>query len=192
MIDRWNVHWPAAVQALEDQLQFTRALIDGAPVAPYVRDIQGRLAQCNQAYLNFFKASRESVIRKTLIESQVFDADNNVRFHEAYMDALRLKLAVFLNSCVLTRPVHAHTTLSSSKSWRASRCLRFGCCKGFPLDRLRLYLGPDAHEFRHFSWRDSSNPDENTRTFRQHHKEAIVLGKINYCLILTGNQLKYN
>lgn len=75
-------------QALEDQLQFSRTLIDGSPVALYVRDIQGRLIQCNQAYLNFFNVSREAHIGKTLVESEVFSAEANAHYHQAYMDAL--------------------------------------------------------------------------------------------------------
>ncbi|WP_445177509.1 transporter substrate-binding domain-containing protein [Pseudomonas sp. McL0111] len=78
-----------AEQDLEDQLQFSRTLIDGAPVALYVRDIHGRLVQCNQAYLDFFETSREEVLGKTLVESQVFNAEFNARYHQVYLDTLK-------------------------------------------------------------------------------------------------------
>lgn len=77
-----------AERALEDQLQFTRTLIDGSPVALYVRDSQGRLIQCNQAYLNFFNVSREALIGKTLVESEVFGAEFNEHYHQVYLDTL--------------------------------------------------------------------------------------------------------
>nr|WP_262381771.1 transporter substrate-binding domain-containing protein [Pseudomonas sp. WS 5406] len=77
-----------AERDLEDQLQFSRTLIDGAPVALYVRDGQGRLAQCNQAYLDFFKMSREQVLGKTLIEAQLFNDEFNVKHHRMYLDIL--------------------------------------------------------------------------------------------------------
>lgn len=91
----WNYYLRSQIQKrqkaerdLEDQLQFSRTLIDGSPVALYVRDREGRLAQCNQAYLTFFNASREELIGKTLVESQVFSAEFNAHYHQVYLDML--------------------------------------------------------------------------------------------------------
>ncbi|WP_249490798.1 transporter substrate-binding domain-containing protein [Pseudomonas sp. HS6] len=91
----WNYYLRVQIQKrqkaerdLEDQLQFSRTLIDGAPVALYVRDTEGRLVQCNQAYLDFFNMSRESLFGKTLVESQVFDAEFSARYHQTYLDTL--------------------------------------------------------------------------------------------------------
>lgn len=84
-----------AERELEDQLQFTRTLVDGAPVALYVRDSLGRLIQCNQAYLDFFDKSREQIIGTTLIESQTFSSDFNARYHQIYLDTLENGQPVF-------------------------------------------------------------------------------------------------
>lgn len=84
-----------AEQALEDQLQFTRTLIDGAPVALYVRDREGRLVDCNRAYLDFFGITRETVIGRTLIQSDVAGIEVSARYHQIYMDALRHGQATF-------------------------------------------------------------------------------------------------
>ncbi|MFJ2550210.1 transporter substrate-binding domain-containing protein [Pseudomonas sp. NPDC087612] len=78
-----------AEQALEDQLQFTRTLIDGAPLALYVRDGEGRLVDCNRAYLDFFNITREAVIGRTLMESDVAGVEISARYHQIYMDALK-------------------------------------------------------------------------------------------------------
>ncbi|KTC63566.1 hypothetical protein AO262_24355 [Pseudomonas fluorescens ABAC62] len=84
-----------AERDLEDQLQFTRTLVDGSPVALYVRDQQGRLAQCNQAYLDFFGGERETLLGKNLIESQVFNEEFSSRYHEMYLQTLREQRPVF-------------------------------------------------------------------------------------------------
>ncbi|MFP0195012.1 transporter substrate-binding domain-containing protein [Pseudomonas sp. PHC1] len=91
----WNYYLRVQIQkrqkaerALEDQLQFTRTLIDGAPLALYVRDGQGKLVDCNRAYLDFFDIERESVVGKTLMESDIAGVEVSTRYHQTYMDVL--------------------------------------------------------------------------------------------------------
>ncbi|NCE88459.1 transporter substrate-binding domain-containing protein [Pseudomonas sp. Q1] len=57
--------------ALSDQLAFSKTLIDGSPIALYVRDKAGRLVHCNRAYLDFLQTTPEHVIGKTLPEAGV-------------------------------------------------------------------------------------------------------------------------
>ncbi|ARU88920.1 transporter substrate-binding domain-containing protein [Pseudomonas sp. M30-35] len=78
-----------AERALKDQLEFTHTLIDGSPVALYVRDNQGRLLQCNKAYLEFLKTDRDQVIGKRLPESPVMTTDFNQQYHALYERTLR-------------------------------------------------------------------------------------------------------
>lgn len=78
-----------AEQALGDQLEFTRTLIDGAPVALYVRDAEGRLVQCNRAYLDFLQTSDDEVLGKTLLESDHVSPHLNARYHQLYLDILK-------------------------------------------------------------------------------------------------------
>ncbi|MDY7536389.1 transporter substrate-binding domain-containing protein [Pseudomonas sp. Bout1] len=78
-----------AEQALGDQLEFTRTLIDGAPVALYVRDEEGRLVQCNRAYLDFLQTSADEVVGKTLLESDHVSPHLITRYHQFYLDILK-------------------------------------------------------------------------------------------------------
>lgn len=78
-----------AESALKDQLEFTRTLIDGSPIALYVRDHQGRLLQCNKAYLEFLKTDRDQVIGKRLPETPVITSDFNQHYHTLYERTLR-------------------------------------------------------------------------------------------------------
>lgn len=100
----WNYYLRAQIRKrekaereLEDQLRFTRTLIDGAPVALYVRNQEGRLVQCNKAYLDFFGKPREALIGTTLVESQAFDEEFSARYHQAYLEALKTGESTFSN-----------------------------------------------------------------------------------------------
>ncbi|QTD31461.1 transporter substrate-binding domain-containing protein [Pseudomonas fluorescens] len=73
-----------AERALQDQLEFSRTLIDGSPVALYVRDQYGRLLQCNQAYLAFLKVEASQVLGKRLADSPVMTQEFNERYQALY------------------------------------------------------------------------------------------------------------
>lgn len=51
-----------AEQALKDQLEFMRVMIDGTPHPVYVRDREGRLLDCNVSYLQALGVSQEEVV----------------------------------------------------------------------------------------------------------------------------------
>ncbi|MFS0828002.1 transporter substrate-binding domain-containing protein [Pseudomonas phoenicis] len=55
-----------AEQALADQLQFMRVMIDGTPHPLYVCDRNGRLLTCNSCYLETLGVSREEVVGQLL------------------------------------------------------------------------------------------------------------------------------
>ncbi|KAB0495808.1 transporter substrate-binding domain-containing protein [Pseudomonas vancouverensis] len=74
-----------AEQALDDQLRFKQALINGTPHPIYVRDRQGRLVSCNDNYLETFGLTREQVIGKTAIEGAKGNASEALNFHDDYM-----------------------------------------------------------------------------------------------------------
>lgn len=77
-----------AEQDLENQLEFSRTLIDGAPLALYVRDRDGKLVHCNQAYLDFVQRTREELLGKTLVESGHAAPVSIARQHEIYLNVL--------------------------------------------------------------------------------------------------------
>ena len=54
----------AAERALNDQLAFMRAMVNGTPHPIYVRDRQGLLQTCNESYLEALEAKAEAVLGK--------------------------------------------------------------------------------------------------------------------------------
>ena len=75
-----------AEQALGDQLSFSHTLIDGSPIALYVRDKQGLLLQCNRAYLKFLTTTTEAVLGKSLVDSGVVSVATAETFQQLYRD----------------------------------------------------------------------------------------------------------
>ncbi|WP_422396280.1 transporter substrate-binding domain-containing protein [Pseudomonas trivialis] len=74
-----------AERALSDQMRFMSVLIDGTPHPIYVRDRQGRLMACNNAYLDVFGFRLEEVIGKTVVETDTGNPPQAQLFHEDYM-----------------------------------------------------------------------------------------------------------
>lgn len=74
-----------AERALSDQMRFMSALIDGTPHPIYVRDRQGRLMACNNAYLDVFGFKLEDVIGKTVVETDTGNPPQAQSFHEDYL-----------------------------------------------------------------------------------------------------------
>ncbi|TFY94792.1 response regulator [Pseudomonas nabeulensis] len=74
-----------AERALSDQLRFMSVLIDGTPHPIYVRDRQGRLMACNNAYLDVFGFKLEDVIGKTVVETDTGNPPQAQSFHADYL-----------------------------------------------------------------------------------------------------------
>jgi two-component system sensor histidine kinase EvgS len=74
-----------AERALSDQMRFMSVLIDGTPHPIYVRDRQGRLMACNNAYLDVFGYRLEDVIGRTVVETDVENPPQAQSFHESYL-----------------------------------------------------------------------------------------------------------
>jgi two-component system, NarL family, sensor histidine kinase EvgS len=109
----WNYYLRVQIQkrqkaelALEDQLQFTRTLINDAPLALYVRDKEGRLVDCNRAYLDFFNIDRDTVIGKTLLETTLAGVEMSERYHQTYLDTLEHGQATFADMDVELQGQH--------------------------------------------------------------------------------------
>ncbi|MNF40508.1 Virulence sensor protein BvgS precursor [compost metagenome] len=79
----------SAELALSDQLTFSKTLIDGSPIALYVRDKSGRLAHCNRAYLEFLQTTHEKVIGKTLLDAGVISPQLSRQYQQVYQDTER-------------------------------------------------------------------------------------------------------
>ncbi len=74
-----------AERALSDQMRFMSVLIDGTPHPIYVRDRQGRLMACNNAYLDVFGFKLEDVIGKTVVETDTGNPPQSRSFHADYL-----------------------------------------------------------------------------------------------------------
>ena len=74
-----------AERALSDQMRFMSVLIDGTPHPIYVRDRQGRLMACNNAYLDVFGFKLVDVIGKTVVETDTGNPPQARSFHADYM-----------------------------------------------------------------------------------------------------------
>ena len=74
-----------AERALSDQMRFMSVLIDGTPHPIYVRDRQGRLMACNNAYLDVFGFKLEDVIGKTVVETDTGNLPQARSFHQDYL-----------------------------------------------------------------------------------------------------------
>lgn len=74
-----------AEQALENQLEFMRVLIDGTPHPLYVRDRQGLLLICNNSYLQAFGVSRESVLGKQVTAQVLSDPQEAAAYRADYL-----------------------------------------------------------------------------------------------------------
>ncbi|TFY87190.1 response regulator [Pseudomonas kairouanensis] len=74
-----------AERALSDQMRFMSVLIDGTPHPIYVRDRQGRLMACNNAYLDVFGFKLGDVIGKTVVETDTGNPPQAQSFHADYM-----------------------------------------------------------------------------------------------------------
>lgn len=74
-----------AERALSDQMRFMGVLIDGTPHPIYVRDRQGRLMACNNAYLDVFGFKLEDVIGKTVVETDTGNPPQSRSFHADYL-----------------------------------------------------------------------------------------------------------
>ncbi|MGF6094317.1 transporter substrate-binding domain-containing protein [Pseudomonas sp. 18175] len=61
-------HRKMAERALNDQLEFMRALVNETPHPIYVRDRKGLLQTCNDSYLQVFDIKREDVIGKSALQ----------------------------------------------------------------------------------------------------------------------------
>ncbi|WP_411379737.1 transporter substrate-binding domain-containing protein [Pseudomonas sp. MPB26] len=77
-----------AERALSDQMEFMRVLIDGTPHPIYVRDRQGRLMACNNAYLDVFGFKLEDVIGKTVVQTDTGNPPQAQSFHANYLSLM--------------------------------------------------------------------------------------------------------
>ncbi|MDF0732479.1 transporter substrate-binding domain-containing protein [Pseudomonas entomophila] len=77
-----------AERALNDQLAFMRALLNGTPHPMYVRDREGCLQSCNDSYLEAVDASADEVMGKRLQETLFSSCDYTQQIHADYLQVM--------------------------------------------------------------------------------------------------------
>ncbi len=100
----WNSRLKAQIQqrqraeeALNDQLAFQRALLDGIPNPIYVRDLQGRMVLCNKSYETVFSTRLEQVKGTLLPEVQLIAPDKAAQLHADYLKLLQDQQPLFID-----------------------------------------------------------------------------------------------
>ncbi|PRA71755.1 hybrid sensor histidine kinase/response regulator [Pseudomonas sp. MYb187] len=84
-----------AEEALNDQLAFKRALLDGIPNPIYVRDLEGRLITCNKSYEQAFSLHLADVKGRRLTDIDVIPPELAVQLHADYLGLLKDPKPVF-------------------------------------------------------------------------------------------------
>lgn len=77
-----------AERALNDQLAFMRALLNGTPHPMYVRDREGCLKSCNYSYLEAVQARSDQVIGKKLKDSLFADSEQARQIQADYQKVM--------------------------------------------------------------------------------------------------------
>ena len=79
-----------AEQALKEQMEFMRVLIDGLPHPIYVRDRQTRLLLCNRRYLEVIGSTLETVLGTRLSETQTLDDESGqgAAYEQLYLEVM--------------------------------------------------------------------------------------------------------
>ncbi|KJK05203.1 transporter substrate-binding domain-containing protein [Pseudomonas tussilaginis] len=89
-----------AEEALNDQLAFKRALLDGIPNPIYVRDLEGRLITCNKSYEQVFSLRLEDVKGRRLTDIEVIPHELATQLHADYLSLLQDPKPVFVDRCI--------------------------------------------------------------------------------------------
>lgn len=101
-------------EQLNDQLAFTRALLDGLPDPFYVRDLQGRLVSCNRSYEASVGISSEQMKGRRVVDVDLLPREQSERMHAEYMSVLRTREAVLTESVLVLADRRIDT-----RQWRA-------------------------------------------------------------------------
>ncbi|MDO7895512.1 transporter substrate-binding domain-containing protein [Pseudomonas citrulli] len=104
----WNAYMQRQIRqrqraelALNDQLEFMHALLNGTPHPIYVRDRNGCLQSCNDSYLETFGARREDVIGKNVMPGAMSNAFEAQEYQADYQ-----RVMAEGNALIVDRPLH--------------------------------------------------------------------------------------
>lgn len=85
-----------AEEALNDQLAFKHALLNGIPNPIYVRDLKGRLISCNRSYEENLGISFEQMNGRRLIDVELIPPEIAGQLHGDYLKLLETRQPIFI------------------------------------------------------------------------------------------------
>ncbi|MGN8273914.1 transporter substrate-binding domain-containing protein [Pseudomonas sp. SMN5] len=104
----WNAYMQRQIRqrqraelALNDQLEFMHALLNGTPHPIYVRDRNGLLQSCNDSYLETFDARREDILGKDVMSGSMSNAFEAQQYQADYQRVMREGTPL-----IMDRPLH--------------------------------------------------------------------------------------
>ena len=104
----WNAYMQRQIRqrqqaelALNDQLEFMHALLNGTPHPIYVRDRNGFLQSCNDSYLETFNARREDIIGKGVMPGSMSNAFEAQEYQADYQRVMTEGVPL-----IVDRPLH--------------------------------------------------------------------------------------
>ncbi|MFJ4066421.1 transporter substrate-binding domain-containing protein [Pseudomonas sp. NPDC089996] len=101
-----------AERALNDQLEFMGALLNGTPHPMYVRDREGRLQSCNASYLEAVQSSLEDVMGKRLEECPFTGAEQTRQIQADYQQVMAAGVPL-----IIDRPLRSHEREMTIYHW---------------------------------------------------------------------------
>ena len=86
-----------AERALNDQLEFMSALLNGTPHPLFVRDREGRLQSCNDSYLQAVQAQAQDVLGRRLEESPYSECEDTRQIEADYQRVMQEGVPLILD-----------------------------------------------------------------------------------------------
>lgn len=107
-----------AQQALADQNQKMRHLLDSVPFPMYTRDVQGRLIDCNRHYLDVFGLERSQALGKTILEEATFyRQEHALRMHQIFIDVINNNQPLYVDETFDVNPITGEEKFMAFYSW---------------------------------------------------------------------------
>ncbi|MDE1167947.1 MAG: transporter substrate-binding domain-containing protein [Pseudomonas sp.] len=129
-----------AEKELLDQWAFMQAMISGTPYPIYVRDREGRLTMCNDAYLKALDITREATLGLLITATHVVPPHEAQRYQEGYLALMEDGGAVFEDREVVLEAGRAMTISHWMLPYRGGDGETVGMIAGWTdiTDRIRL------------------------------------------------------
>ncbi|MBW1250808.1 response regulator [Pseudomonas tolaasii] len=135
-----------AEKALDNQIEFKQALLNGIPHPLYIRDREGRMITCNASYLEFFNFTREEVIGRRTLDMPNVDPVLARLYYEECMAVMGSGQPLMLDRRILTRHGNEITIFQWLRPYRDSEGQVMGVISGWHDISEREHLLQEAQD----------------------------------------------